>query len=78
MLAPIIGASGAQMECSFGVQADRRRPVKEARGQVALKPYSPAANVKWPAAGLVDTEIRFSNPIGGFHAATSVQPGVQA
>lgn len=32
----------------------------------------------WPAAGLVDTEIRFSNPIGGFHAATSVQPGVQA
>lgn len=32
----------------------------------------------WPAAGLVDTEIRFSNRIGGFHAATSVQPRVQA
>lgn len=31
----------------------------------------------WPAAGLVDTEIRFSNRIGGFHAATSVQPRVQ-
>jgi hypothetical protein len=27
---------------------------------------------------LVDTEIRFSNRIGGFHAATSVQPRVQA
>ena len=32
----------------------------------------------WPAAGLVDTEIRFSNLIGGFHAATSVQPRIQA
>jgi len=28
----------------------------------------------WPAAGLVDTEIRFSNPIGGFHAAPGIQP----
>ena len=45
--------------------------------------FDPAARERrawnaWPAAGLVDTEIRFSNPIGGFHAATSVQPGVQA
>ena len=32
----------------------------------------------WPAAGLVDREIRFSNPIGGPHAATDIQPGVQA
>ena len=32
----------------------------------------------WPAAGLVDTEIRFSNRIGGPHAATGIQSGVQS
>ena len=32
----------------------------------------------WPAAGLVDTEIRFSNRIGGPNAATSIQSGVQS
>lgn len=32
----------------------------------------------WPAAGLVDTEIRFSNPIEVRDAATNAQPRVQA
>jgi hypothetical protein len=33
---------------------------------------------QWPAAGLGDTEIRLSNRIEGLHAATSIQPRVQA
>lgn len=32
----------------------------------------------WPAAGSMDTEIRFSNRIGGPHAATDIQSGVQS
>ena len=31
-----------------------------------------------PAAGLVDTEMRFFDRIGGPHAATSIQSGVQS
>jgi transposase len=67
------------------------RPVDFRKGAHALagmaaevldaEPFSGAVLVfraRWPAAGLVDTEIRFSNRIGGFHAATSVQPRVQA
>ncbi|WP_160123310.1 response regulator [Rhodovarius lipocyclicus] len=34
--------------------------------------------VDWPAASLVDTEIRFSNRIGGPHAAAGIQSGVQS
>ena len=32
----------------------------------------------WPAASSMDTEIRFSNRIGGPHAAAGIQSGVQS
>ena len=54
----------------------RARMESRSAGFTALS--SRRQRARWPAAGLVDTEIRFSNRIGGFHAATSVQPRVQA
>jgi hypothetical protein len=44
----------------------------------ALGTTGPRGTRHWPAAGFVDTEIRFFNPIGVRDAATSVRPRVQA
>ena len=63
---------GGQQEARAAVHAVQyARGAREGAGQRN-------GQAGWPAAGLVDTEIRFSNRIGGFHAATSVRPGVHA